>query len=300
LDREFEARLRQVPAPEVFAWHDVYVNRLGQVWNQEGQVLFSRRGPIREASRAAMDGALRLPEAAHALGSGDGNFYHWFRDALAALAWRLAPGAPAIPLLVRDDAPGFVAESLTLLGEAQAPVLVGDAVFVHRLYHADIDIEAHVYADAFEPIYARMRAAAAASGRTGGGPRLYISRRDSGRRPLRNEAELEQALSERGFRSLSFAELDLAAQMRAVQEADVILAPHGAGLAHLIAARPGTRVMELLPLFAGDRAPMSIFARLSRVRHLRHTLWLQPVAAEASHWQVRVADIVDAIAATCE
>jgi capsular polysaccharide biosynthesis protein len=74
---------------------------------------------------------------------------------------------------------------------------------------------------------------------------LYIDRRGSRLRPLVNEDELVRALSAAGFLPVRPETLSVADQVRLFRGADVIVAPHGAGLTNLGFCRPGTRVIEL-------------------------------------------------------
>ncbi|WP_255168330.1 glycosyltransferase family 61 protein [Natrononativus amylolyticus] len=66
-----------------------------------------------------------------------------------------------------------------------------------------------------------------------GGRRLYISRADAGRRRVLNEDAVLEALSPLGFESHALSNLAFADQARLFLETDVIVAPHGAGLANL-------------------------------------------------------------------
>lgn len=75
--------------------------------------------------------------------------------------------------------------------------------------------------------------------------RIYISRRDSKNRIMENEELLEQSLAEKGFQIVQLSQLSLDKQAALFRSADVIVAPHGAGLAGLIFCRRGTRVIEL-------------------------------------------------------
>ena len=76
--------------------------------------------------------------------------------------------------------------------------------------------------------------------------RIYVSRSRSRNRPLGREKELERALAERGFTICFFETMTPSEQFAAVHHARLIVAPHGAGLANLVAAKPGLRVLELL------------------------------------------------------
>lgn len=84
-----------------------------------------------------------------------------------------------------------------------------------------------------------------------GGPRrIYLSRQGASARPLMNEAELIAVLRRAGVVPVAMEALTLAHQVALAGAADLIVAPHGAGLANLAFARPGTRVVELLPATA--------------------------------------------------
>ncbi len=75
-----------------------------------------------------------------------------------------------------------------------------------------------------------------------GSRRIYISRKTAAHRKLVNEQELEQKLKAYGFESYSFDRLDFADQVRVMRSAECIVTVHGAALANLIFAQPGTKV----------------------------------------------------------
>ena len=77
------------------------------------------------------------------------------------------------------------------------------------------------------------------------GLRLYVNRRDTKIRKVLNEAVLESALAERGFRSISAADFDFQEKMDLYSSAEFIVAPHGAGLANVAFCSPGTHVVEI-------------------------------------------------------
>ena len=78
-----------------------------------------------------------------------------------------------------------------------------------------------------------------------GSKRLYISRAKS-RRPLPDEQRVEAFLATQGFVVAYFEEMSFVEQLMAVHSADVIVAPHGAGLANMVVARSGTCIIELM------------------------------------------------------
>ena len=76
---------------------------------------------------------------------------------------------------------------------------------------------------------------------------LYLRRGPSARRPLVQEDGLEQALRQRGFAVIDAGSLPLSKCIAAFANARWVVAPHGAALANLVFAKPGTRGLELLP-----------------------------------------------------
>ena len=75
--------------------------------------------------------------------------------------------------------------------------------------------------------------------------KIYISRANS-RRPLPNEVQIENTLINQGFEVVYFEDIPFARQLEVVRGADVIVAPHGAGLANIIVARKGVKVVEIM------------------------------------------------------
>lgn len=75
--------------------------------------------------------------------------------------------------------------------------------------------------------------------------RLYLSRGDADRRRVINETEVTQILEQYGFEKAMTANLDLLDQMELFYNAEMVVAPHGAGLSHLAFCDPGTPVLEL-------------------------------------------------------
>jgi capsular polysaccharide biosynthesis protein len=284
----FERELARPPGALVRVLRDVFVNASGQVWLADGQqVLDGLNGgppaPIPPASRAAMATAPRLDDAEYAtLRPNAGNFFHWMINNLPALS-RHARAEAAPTLLAGRQPPGFVVESLALAGADWPLVPAGDATFVARLAVGWAPVAALAQRGAGTLLHDRLAAAADAGALPGdAAPLLYISRRDSGFRALANEAELEAALAARGFATVAFQGRPLAEQLRIVRAARLIVAPHGAGLAHLAFARPGVAVLELMPLVTSLSLRFQM-ARVSRVMGHRHALWLAP-SGVANRW----------------
>lgn len=96
-------------------------------------------------------------------------------------------------------------------------------------------------------------------------PRLYITRAGARWRRVTNEDEVMRVLEPLGFHRLSLDHMTVADQMRLFHEAEVVVAPHGAALANLAFARPGTKVVEFQP-----RKIQDVFYRLCQAAGLEY------------------------------
>lgn len=88
--------------------------------------------------------------------------------------------------------------------------------------------------------------------------RLIISRERARMRRITNHAALAAALRPMGFEEVVLEALPIEEQIRLFRDAEIVVAPHGAGLANLLFA-PHTRVLELF----GTRCVSPHFAMLS-------------------------------------
>lgn len=76
--------------------------------------------------------------------------------------------------------------------------------------------------------------------------RLFISRQKAVERNLRNEDALMERLHSLGFQRVVLEDLPPSEQIRLFQETEIVVAPHGAGLANLLFSTDAT-VLELQP-----------------------------------------------------
>lgn len=88
--------------------------------------------------------------------------------------------------------------------------------------------------------------------------RIYISRAKAGWRKVVNERELMQTLRRHGFQRYFLEDLSSQEQIQLFQEAEVIIGPHGAGLANVVFTPPGATVIELGTVYR----PFGYFHRL--------------------------------------
>lgn len=282
---DFERILTRVRHPTIAVFPDVFVNRDGQIWSRDGRLFRTYDRPIPEASRQAEATAAVLPEAALAVETHN-NAYHWFAEWFPTLAWRLDDARGTVPLLIRDGAARYVTESLELGAAGTLEIATaGDAVFVEKLHvvHPALTILAHP--EAVGGLMGRLRERAVARcGAVAGDRPVYISRRDTRKRRMANEAELEAALEQRGFDIVQMSSLSFAEQIARVAQAPRIVGAHGAGLALLAAATPGRQVVELMPAMRGSMLIRSNLAKISRIVGHSHHVWLQDIPGLTDVW----------------
>lgn len=78
-----------------------------------------------------------------------------------------------------------------------------------------------------------------------GPKRIFISREKAKTRKVANEAEHEAFFRDLGFTKVALEDHSLLEQLQLIRSAEVIVGPHGAGMAHLSTCRPGTCFIEL-------------------------------------------------------
>jgi len=128
--------------------------------------------------------------------------------------------------------------------------------------------------------------------RPGSPRRIYIDRRAAPNRRLENEDALVAAVALEGAAVAEEAAL--------FAGAEVIVAPHGAGLANLVFAPPGCRVIELLP----DAYVNWCFRRLAAAAGLDYDCVIGRMgpgapapAVHARSWTVSIAQVLAALEA---
>ncbi len=119
--------------------------------------------------------------------------------------------------------------------------------------------------------------------------RIYISRNDARLRRVRNEEQVCSILEARGFQRVTLAGLPIARQVQLFRQADAVVAPHGAGLAHTAWCMPGTKIIEFFPGI-GARKPKNATANMWLIamqRELRYRCYLASAPeSRADHFTI--------------
>ncbi len=82
--------------------------------------------------------------------------------------------------------------------------------------------------------------------------KIFISRKNAACRRILNEDEIFNHLKAQGFGRYFLEDLDVEDQIKLFMNADVIIAPHGAGLTNTVFCKPGTKIIEIFQQRADD------------------------------------------------
>jgi len=106
--------------------------------------------------------------------------------------------------------------------------------------------------------------------------KIYLTRRNASR-SFANEEQVAELMMNKGYDVVIPETMDFSSQIALSQDASVVVAPHGAGLANLLWCHPGTKIVEIFsPLYFND-----CYARLSAQLKLPYRpLW----AREGKGW----------------
>ncbi len=273
--------------PIVLQYDDVFVDRWGQVWTEDGRLIIPGGRPLPAVTRDSVE----TVEYGLAVMGGTRGIYHWMIDRMPELAFITdgGPGTETVKVLSADRSPGFERATLDILGLGDRVVHVGDAIFVRHLLYSRVGFGGCLGWSHMQSVFGRLVDYALAEARRHGAEtpeRIYISRRDAKRRVMTNELELEADLKALGFTVWEFSKIPLWHQIALLNQARVVVAPHGAGLAHIVYARPGTQVVEILPIRDGTYQLRYNYARLSIIKGLRYNAWLEDQNPAVENWRV--------------
>lgn len=184
----------------------------------------------------------------------DQGYFHWVTEGLTRLEGieRYHERTGERPTLVLGpDPPTFQVESLRLLGYDETDWIEwdGTTTVVNRLVVPSMrrgtNRGSEVGFVAYRWLRDRLRTAVVDRVDADRfSARVYVSRADADRRRIVNEREVMDVLSEHGFEAYRLGEMSFAENVALFAGAEVVVAPHGAGLTNLLYAEDAT-VVEL-------------------------------------------------------
>lgn len=243
-----------------------YANMIGQVFSNSANLIhgcthklyFKGKYPTWRSKFKKKKSQLLIPEISYysepvavATASTHGFYFHWLFDVLPRLELlRIHVGDPPQLLYISLNK-RFQADSFELMGFKDVEVI--NPVIEPFICSDELVIPCHQVVSGHEvpkwvSRFLRRVFYPMASPNPGRSKRrIYVSRANASHRRVLNEEDLVETLSKSGFEILKPESLPLGEQVAAFRDADVIVAPHGGGLANLVFASPGAKVVELFP-----------------------------------------------------
>jgi len=194
---------------------------------------------------------LQRLEGAHVLAASlySRNYFHWTYELLPAIALLAELGAHRGLKVLVDRRTEVVDASLGALGIPPQDIVIlprKQAVAVDRLLVASCfrSESPRIHPRILQALQ-RIKKTVLGEPQPRPGRRIFASRGTSDLRRLDNRQALESAFEAEGFEIVDPGMLGYADQLRLFDEADVVVAEHGANLGNIVFCRPGTLVLEL-------------------------------------------------------
>ena len=194
---------------------------------------------------------------------GDDNYSHWlFRNMLKLSTLDRAGLLYSHPWLVNADLKSYQTEYISMLGQTTDRLIKVErnaVIACRRVLVPALHISGRAILDGVRWI--RKRFAHLLVHERKANRRLFISRRDSARRSVRNEDEIFDALLAQGFERIVPGQMSVTEQIEAFSGARCIVAAHGAALTNMIFAPAGAAILELT---SSAIEHMNLFRKLAR------------------------------------
>jgi capsular polysaccharide biosynthesis protein len=243
-----ETAIVQVSDATIIPWHREDGNFHPAILSHDGRAIDLREIKFRSGHAKAMRVAkaarrepLRMNKAVWVLERVHDNHSHWLTAHLPKLILLKRQGLLDQALLPKRLTP-TQETSLRMLGVAPEELARYDED--HLLQVTNLTL---VQTDRFRPELLRsvreeMAPPLPRAERT---RRIYVSRARAKFRTLLNEDDILPMLAARGFERVFFEDLDFAEQVDLMRQAEVVVAPHGAGLTNVMFCAEGTSVVEI-------------------------------------------------------
>jgi capsular polysaccharide biosynthesis protein len=175
------------------------------------------------------------------------NYYHWICEILpAAIRSADVDDAAGLPMYIAEDLPAFVADSLDLVGLGGRIRTLPSGVYRCETLRAPAFPGGAEWPSPSHLELVRRRMLERVAPAPGRALCLLVSRADAEDRRLRNEEELLTALAPFGVEPVLLGGMSVRDQVALFSRAELIVAPHGAGLTNALFAPRGCAVVELI------------------------------------------------------
>lgn len=219
-----------------------------------------------------------------ALVPGYWNYYHLLIDCLPRILFSLKALCPTAKILITKFQSARLKRGprdlLTQMGrifefDQHLEVVDGDLIHLER---AIVPRQRIRFIGSIMQIFQDV---AARAGTASPQRRVYISRRLTTARRVLNEDSVISVLKEFGFQPVCLEKMAFEEQINVFRGSDVIIGPHGAGLANIVFSKSGTTLIELLQESGLYKVP--VFAELTAIAGGKHVVLVAQSEANPQH-----------------
>ncbi|MCX5923177.1 MAG: glycosyltransferase family 61 protein [Candidatus Dependentiae bacterium] len=181
-------------------------------------------------------------------------YFHWISAVLSRLATLETSGIEYDFLYVSSHQP-FMKETLMACGISpdkvidpqDYPYIVSDELIVPSLAHGDAQMGSikTSYCAPWHINFLRAKMLPIVQNNHLFSKKVFISRSDAQIRQTSNEDDIFKLLSLYGFERYQLSKLTFLQQVELFNNAEIVIATHGAGLVNTIFSKPGTKIIEL-------------------------------------------------------
>jgi hypothetical protein len=199
-------------------------------------------------------------------GAGSEGYFHWMLDVLPKIEIIRSISAKLDGWIIPKFEAPFIIQSLNLAGISGPFYQIDDTGYViaRQAIVASVPSESGNPPPWLRDFYLSLGPQQSAAPRS---RKVYISRSRARRRQLKNEKQLMQIIVPHGFEKVDLEDLSVAEQASIFRSAEMIIAPHGAGLTNLVFAAPDTKLLEL---FSSDYVNVCYWA-LSCIANIEYS-----------------------------
>lgn len=191
---------------------------------------------------------LKLSSAFLISTEGTSGYYHWVLDSLAKLIMYKNDIVSNEPIIIipKNNKP-FIAESLELYG-------FSNYIFADKNFHCEVNTlyVPELVSDVGNPRIEALNFLRNTKRMVNSidkvfSKRIYITRRKQTVRHIYNETQLLEQISPYGFRTYVLEEMTFNDQINLFRNAEIVVAPHGAGLTNILFCQNELKIIELFP-----------------------------------------------------
>ncbi|MBE9012439.1 glycosyltransferase family 61 protein [Pseudanabaenaceae cyanobacterium LEGE 13415] len=183
------------------------------------------------------------------------NYYHWMHDVLSKLFVVIDLLPEDVTYIVPPQLKDWQYEALEMVGIRREQTLVFEPKEqwqLEKLYFAPlVSSNAGHSLSAIEWLRDSAYQRFGIDSQESRTERIFISRSRAVGRTIVNQDEVEALLDRYGFKSYCLEEMSIEQQVSLFSKAEIVIAPHGAGLTNLMFAPSGTKVLEIFEPSAG-------------------------------------------------